>query len=381
MAKETGSEISFQAAANVARRIEMVLTQERGQGSDKKPQQFGGFSGASSGGMGNFGRGHPPRPFHSALQASYSAPPAPISAPPIQCFQGGYSSRQGQFQDQQSQQSRSCYTFGDPRHISRFCPKSQGIMHQHGSRVMVPVPVASPPAQPTIDGEDAYYGVGWTATSTTSQGRDRPKSRERVFGATFDEVVDIIGQIEMVHSQEGVEREAKMPRGQCGFSSVPSGGSFTTPGGACSASEDCVTTIEGGETLCKVLQVCVLAQRWLELLKEYDITILYHPWKANVVADTLSRRAESLGSLSYVPAVENTLVLDVQALASQFVRLDISEPSRVLTCVFSRSSLYDRIRERQCENLHLLVLKDMVHHGDAKEVTIGDDAMCEISDA
>ena len=26
-------------------------------------------------------------------------------------------------------------------------------------------------------------------------------------------------------------------------------------------------------------------RRWLELLKDYDVTILYHPGKANVVAD------------------------------------------------------------------------------------------------
>ena len=29
-------------------------------------------------------------------------------------------------------------------------------------------------------------------------------------------------------------------------------------------------------------------RRWMELLKDYDITILYHPRRANVVADTLS---------------------------------------------------------------------------------------------
>jgi len=72
IAKETGSEIFFQAAANVARRVEMVLAQG-GQGSNKRPRYSGEFSGASSRGRSTFGRGHPPRPFHSALQASHGA--------------------------------------------------------------------------------------------------------------------------------------------------------------------------------------------------------------------------------------------------------------------------------------------------------------------
>jgi hypothetical protein len=32
-------------------------------------------------------------------------------------------------------------------------------------------------------------------------------------------------------------------------------------------------------------------RRWLELIKNYDLGINYHPRKANVVADTLSRRS------------------------------------------------------------------------------------------
>jgi hypothetical protein len=32
-------------------------------------------------------------------------------------------------------------------------------------------------------------------------------------------------------------------------------------------------------------------RRWLELIKDYDLGINYHPGKANVVTDTLSRRS------------------------------------------------------------------------------------------
>ncbi|XP_070045354.1 uncharacterized protein [Nicotiana tomentosiformis] len=51
-------------------------------------------------------------------------------------------------------------------------------------------------------------------------------TRDSVSGPTFDEVADVAHQIEMVRSSKQVEREAKRPRGQGGFSGVPSGGQF-----------------------------------------------------------------------------------------------------------------------------------------------------------
>ena len=36
-------------------------------------------------------------------------------------------------------------------------------------------------------------------------------------------------------------------------------------------------------------------RRWVEFLEDYDCTINYHPEKANVVADTLSRKGQVAG--------------------------------------------------------------------------------------
>ena len=57
-----------------------------------------------------------------------------------------------------------------------------------------------------------------------------------------------------------------------------------------------------------------LRQRiWLELLKENDLSVFYHPDKANVVANTLSR--SSTGSVSHVEEFKRNLVRDVHRLA------------------------------------------------------------------
>ncbi|XP_070002031.1 uncharacterized protein [Nicotiana sylvestris] len=90
-----------------------------------------------------------------------------------------------------------------------------------------------------------------------------------------------------------------------------------------------------------------LRQRsWLKLLKHYDIIILYHPGKANIVPDALSRKSVSMGSLAIIRVDERLLALDVQALANQFVRLDVSTASRVIACTVTQSSLFERIREQ-----------------------------------
>jgi len=50
------------------------------------------------------------------------------------------------------------------------------------------------------------------------------------------------------------------------------------------------------------------------LLKDYEITIFYHPEKANMVVHALITKAQSMGSLAYFAAAERPLAMDVQAL-------------------------------------------------------------------
>ena len=60
-------------------------------------------------------------------------------------------------------------------------------------------------------------------------------------------------------------------------------------------------------------------RRWLEILKDYDISVHYHPGKANVVADALSRL--SMGSVAKVEEERNELVKNVHKLTLLRIRL------------------------------------------------------------
>ena len=68
-------------------------------------------------------------------------------------------------------------------------------------------------------------------------------------------------------------------------------------------------------------------RRWLELLKDYDMQIQYHPSKANSVADALSRKlVGSLACLATVSA-EPTIVEEVKTrqVEDKFLKRVIDE--------------------------------------------------------
>lgn len=59
-------------------------------------------------------------------------------------------------------------------------------------------------------------------------------------------------------------------------------------------------------------------RRWLELLKDYDMSTLYHPYKDNVVVDSLSKI--SMGITTHVEEEKRDLTKYVHRLAHLGVR-------------------------------------------------------------
>ena len=116
----------------------------------------------------------------------------------------------------------------------------------------------------------------------------------------------------------------------------------------------------------------------MELLKDYDVTILYHPGKANVMADALSRKAGSMGSLAHLQVSRRPLAREVQTLANDFMRLEVNEKGGLLTSVEASSSFLDKIKGKQFDDEKLSQIQDKVLRGEAKEAQIDEEGVLRI---
>ena len=77
-------------------------------------------------------------------------------------------------------------------------------------------------------------------------------------------------------------------------------------------------------------------RRWLELIKDYDMGIHYHPGKANVVADALSRKAHCNALL--LKELQPTILKEFQRL-----NLGLVEPGSLAALVV-QPTLVDLIK-------------------------------------
>ena len=86
-------------------------------------------------------------------------------------------------------------------------------------------------------------------------------------------------------------------------------------------------------------------RRWLELLKDYDCTIEYHPGKANVVADALSRKSSSSSADTQVFSL--TSLVQMRAMN---LRLEVQNDGALIATFQVRPMLHDRIKKAQSKD-------------------------------
>jgi hypothetical protein len=99
-------------------------------------------------------------------------------------------------------------------------------------------------------------------------------------------------------------------------------------------------------------------RRWLELIKDYDLEVHYHPGKANMVANALSRKAHC-HCLS-VEIFHETLCYQIRNLNLEI----ISQGS--LNLISVESTLQDRIIMSQLHDDGIKIIKQKLSQGEAK---------------
>ncbi|TYK28168.1 pol protein [Cucumis melo var. makuwa] len=77
-------------------------------------------------------------------------------------------------------------------------------------------------------------------------------------------------------------------------------------------------------------------RRWLELMKDYDCEILYHPGKANVVADALSKKV----------AHSAVLITKQTPLLRDFERVGIAVSVGEVTSQLAQLSVQPTLRQK-----------------------------------
>jgi hypothetical protein len=91
---------------------------------------------------------------------------------------------------------------------------------------------------------------------------------------------------------------------------------------------------------------------WLELIKDYDLEVHYHPGKANMVADALSRKSQC-----------NCLTIDsrITTLCNEMRKLSMEIISpRTLNHISIKPTLQDHIIVAQLKDKGVQIIKEML---------------------
>ena len=102
-------------------------------------------------------------------------------------------------------------------------------------------------------------------------------------------------------------------------------------------------------------------RRWMELIKDYDYVIDYHPRKANVVADALSRKT-------------------VQTLRALNAHLSLSDDGTVVAEYIARPNLLNRVLEAQKNDEKISSIIKHIGNGKETEFTVNENGVLYYKD-
>jgi hypothetical protein len=94
-------------------------------------------------------------------------------------------------------------------------------------------------------------------------------------------------------------------------------------------------------------------RRWLELIKDYDLEVHYHPRKANVVADALSQKSQC-----------NYVMMDsrINTLCDELSKMQIEViPFGALSHISVEPTLRDQIIMAQLSDKRVQIIKENLH--------------------
>jgi hypothetical protein len=111
-------------------------------------------------------------------------------------------------------------------------------------------------------------------------------------------------------------------------------------------------------------------QRWLELIKDYDCSINYHPGKANVVADALSRK--SSGFSAALLTTQKEIINDLERMGIEVV---MGHSGAYLASLSVQPTLIERIKLLQSGDSQLVKIMDEVRSGKKPLFNISDDGV------